>query len=126
MLLTPLRREGGAEGELPTHVRTPNDAEMAVLGEELAKEVGRRYGAPVEMMQMKHGVFDDASISVIASETVREIPRLARVSADVRVDWRRTDDFPPCGRDILTSVVIFPVISTKVPGLLDGLLAQLS
>jgi len=33
---------------------------------------------------MKDGIFDDASISVIASETVREISRLAGVSADVR------------------------------------------
>jgi len=57
---------------------------MAVFGEELAKQVGRRYGAPVEMMQMNHGIFDDASLSVIASETVREISRLAGVSADVR------------------------------------------
>jgi uncharacterized protein YcbX len=36
------------------------------------------------MMQMKHGIFDDASISVIASDTVREIGRLAGVSPDVR------------------------------------------
>ena len=43
----------------------------------LAADVGRRYGATVEMMQMKHGIFDDASISVIASDTVREIGRLA-------------------------------------------------
>jgi hypothetical protein len=84
VLFTPQCREGGAEGELPTHVRTPNGAEIAVFGEELAKEVGRRHGAPVEMMQMKHGIFDDASISVIASETVREISRLGGVSADVR------------------------------------------
>jgi hypothetical protein len=28
--------------------------EMPVFGEDLAAEVGRRYGAPVEMMQMKH------------------------------------------------------------------------
>jgi uncharacterized protein YcbX len=50
----------------------------------LAAEVGRRYGAPVEMMQMKHGIFDDASLSVIASDTVREIARLAGQRPDVR------------------------------------------
>ncbi|HET6180506.1 MAG TPA: hypothetical protein VFE61_26535, partial [Candidatus Sulfotelmatobacter sp.] len=32
----------------------------------------------------KHGIFDDASISVIASDTVREIGRLAGQSPDVR------------------------------------------
>ncbi len=33
---------------------------------------------------MKHGIFDDASLSVIASATVGEIGRLAGMSADVR------------------------------------------
>jgi uncharacterized protein len=91
----PLRREegvrqDGAQRELPTHVRTPEGEELPVFGEELAAEVGRRYGAPVEMMQMKHGIFDDACISVIASDTVREIGRLAGRSLDVQsLDVRR-------------------------------------
>jgi uncharacterized protein len=80
----PHRREDGAHGDLPTHVRTPEGEEMPVFGEDLAKEIGRRYGAPVQMMQMNHGVFDEASVSVIASETVREIGRLAGRNADVR------------------------------------------
>ena len=57
---------------------------MPVLGEDLATEVGRRYGAPVQMMQLNHGIFDEATISVIAFETVREIGRLAGLSPDVR------------------------------------------
>ena len=87
----PLRREGDAHKDvvqgdlpLPTHVRTPEGKELAVFGEDLAKEVGRRYGAPVEMMQLKHGIFDEASVSVIAFDTVREISRLAGQSPDVR------------------------------------------
>jgi uncharacterized protein YcbX len=80
----PLRRENGASGVLPTHVRTPDGEELPVLGEELATEVARRYGSPVEMMQLKHGMFDDASISVIASDTVREIGRLAGLTPDAR------------------------------------------
>jgi uncharacterized protein YcbX len=36
------------------------------------------------MMQLRHGIFDEASISVIASETVSEIGRLAGRSLDVR------------------------------------------
>jgi uncharacterized protein YcbX len=79
----PRRRDGG-QGEIPTHVRTPDGEEMTVFGEELAAEVGRRYGAPVQMMQLKHGIFDEASISVIAVETVCEISRLAEQSPDVR------------------------------------------
>jgi uncharacterized protein YcbX len=80
----PRRSEDGAQGELPTHIRTPDGAELPVFGEDLATEVGRRYGAPVQMMQLKHGIFDEASISVIALDTMREIGRLAGRSLDVR------------------------------------------
>jgi uncharacterized protein len=80
----PQRREDGAPGDLPTHIRTPDGEEMPVFGEDLAAEVGRRYGASVQMMQLKHGIFDEATISVIASDTVREIGRLAGRSLDVR------------------------------------------
>jgi hypothetical protein len=36
------------------------------------------------MMQLRHGIFDEASISVIALDTVHEIGRLAGRSLDVR------------------------------------------
>ena len=81
---TPERREDRNGDALPTHVRTPEGEEMPLLGEALAAEVGRRYGGPVQMMQLKHGIFDEASISVIAAGTVREICRLAGKSADAR------------------------------------------
>lgn len=81
---TPLRREERIGEVLPTHVRTPEGQEMPVFGESLAAEVGRRCGIPVQMMHLKHGVFDEASVSMIASATVREISRLAERSADVR------------------------------------------
>ena len=89
VLFAPQRREGdsredGDQEDLPTHIRTPDGQEMPVFGEELAAEVGRRYGAPVQMMQLRHGIFDEASISVIASDTVREIGRLAGRSLDIR------------------------------------------
>jgi uncharacterized protein YcbX len=84
LLFAPHRRQNGAQGDLPTHIRTPDGEEMPVFGEDLAKEVGRRYGAPVEIMRVRNGIFDDASISVIASDTVREIGRLVGRSLDVR------------------------------------------
>jgi uncharacterized protein YcbX len=74
----------GAQGDLPTHIRTPDGEALPVFGEDLAAEVGRRYGAPVQMMQLKHGIFDEASISVIALDTVGEISRLAGQTPDVR------------------------------------------
>jgi len=84
LLFAPHRRETDDQSEIPTHVRTPDGEELPAFGDDLAKEIERRSGGPVQMMQMKHGIFDDASISVIASDTVREIGRLAGISADVR------------------------------------------
>jgi uncharacterized protein YcbX len=86
LLFTPHRNEDadGAQGDLPTHIRTPDGEQMPVFGDDLATEVGRRYGAPVQMMQLNHGIFDEASISVIAFDTVREISRLAGRTPDVR------------------------------------------
>jgi uncharacterized protein YcbX len=84
LLFAPHRPEDGIQGELPTHIRTPDGEEMPVFGEDLAREVGRRYGAPVEMMQLNHGIFDEASISVIAFDTMHEIGRLAGRSPDIR------------------------------------------
>jgi len=84
ILFTPQRGEDRDHGDLPTHVRKPDGKEMPVFGEELAGEIGGRYGSAVEMLQLKHGIFDEASISVIASDTVGEIGRLAGRTLDVR------------------------------------------
>ncbi len=70
--------------DLPTHIRTPAGEDLAVFSQDLAAEVARRHGAPVQMMHVKHGIFDDANISVIASATVNEIARLADQPPDVR------------------------------------------
>lgn len=84
ILFSPQRR-GSADGSgLPTHIRTPEGAELEVFGQELATEVGRRFGSPVQMMHFKHGIFDEASVSVITASTVDEIGRLATLPADVR------------------------------------------
>jgi len=84
ILFTPKRREDGNGEALPTHVLTPEGEEMPLFGEALAAEVGRRFGAPVQMMHLKHGSFDEASISVITSDTAREVCRLAARSEDIR------------------------------------------
>ena len=84
LLFSPQRRVPAVDGNLPTHVRTPDGAEFAVFSQELATEVGRRHGSPVEMMHLNRGIFDEATISVITSATVGEIGRLAAQSTDVR------------------------------------------
>ncbi|MBM3724886.1 MAG: MOSC domain-containing protein [Acidobacteria bacterium] len=74
---------GPEEAPLPSHVRTPEGEELAIFGAELAARIGERFGAPVQMMQLRQGIFDEASVSVIASDTVREIGRLAERELDV-------------------------------------------
>ena len=84
LLFAPQRCGDGAHTDIPTHIRTPDGEEMPVFGEDLAADIERRHRSPVQMMQMKHGIFDDACISVIATDTVNEIGRLAGQSVDVR------------------------------------------
>ena len=84
ILFAPQRRGTAASADLPTHVRTPEGQELAVFGQELAGEVGRRLGSPVEMMHLNRGIFDEASIAVIASATVSEVASLAAQRPDVR------------------------------------------
>src|SRR3954470_13688633 len=59
ILFAPHGRGNGDKDSLPTHVRTPEGKDMPAFSEDLAAEVGRRYGAPVEMMELRNGTFDD-------------------------------------------------------------------
>lgn len=83
LLYTPFSVGGESTG-LPTHVRTPDGAEFPLYSEELAADVGRRFGSPVEMIHIRNGIFDEGSISVITSGTVVEIGQLAEQTPDVR------------------------------------------
>jgi uncharacterized protein YcbX len=84
LLFAPRRRESPVEGSLPTHVRTPQGDELPIFSPELAADVARRYGSPVEMTHLSRGIFDEASISAITTATVDEIGRLAGQRPDVR------------------------------------------
>ena len=84
ILFAPVRRVADAAGGLPTHVRTPEGEELALFGQELAAEVGGRYGSPVEMTHLNRGIFDEASVSAITSATVGEIAKLVGHRPDVR------------------------------------------
>ena len=66
---------GETEGNplLPSHVRTPDGKELPLAGGELQEMLSRRHGSAVELMRLSQGIFDDASVSVIASATIREI-----------------------------------------------------
>lgn len=84
VLYTPVRREPAAIGNLPTHIRTPEGRELPLFGPELAEEISRRHGSPVEVMHLNRGIFDEASLSLISSATISEVGRLAGVQLDAR------------------------------------------
>ncbi len=84
LLYKPHGPVGAAPGALPTHVRTPDGTDLPLFGEDLAAEVGRRLGAPVQMMHLKQGIFDEGPVSVIGLDTVQEIGRLWEREIDVR------------------------------------------
>jgi uncharacterized protein YcbX len=81
ILFAPVRR---AAESLPSHVRTPEGEELALFSQQLAAEVGRRHGSPVEMTHLNRGIFDEASVSVISAATVGGISELAGHRPDVR------------------------------------------
>jgi len=69
---------------LPTHVRTPAGTEVELRSPALESEIAERFRGPVELMQLKHGIFDDASVSVISQTTIDTICREAEVESDAR------------------------------------------
>ena len=71
----------------PTHVRTPRGSLLQIGSADLNTEIGKRLGSGVELMQLKHGIFDEATISVIDLATIAGIGRESGVGADL--DRRR-------------------------------------
>lgn len=69
---------------LPSRVRTPRGEELELDGDALRAELTFAHGAPVELMQLKNGIFDDAPLSIITTSAVAAVAGEAGVDADVR------------------------------------------
>jgi uncharacterized protein YcbX len=69
---------------LPTHVRTPNGSHIELRSAELEVEIAQRFGNKVELMKLKHGIFDEATISVISLATIAGIGREVGLELDRR------------------------------------------
>jgi len=69
---------------LPTHVRTPDGKIYELRSDELREEVSKRYGSDVELMNLKHGIFDEACISVISLGTLHGVARESGRDLDPR------------------------------------------
>jgi MOSC domain-containing protein len=77
-----------SSGELvPTHVRTPSGSQLKLGSDELNAEVSERFGNSVELLRLKQGIFDEATISVISLGTIAGIGREAGVENEL--DRRR-------------------------------------
>jgi uncharacterized protein YcbX len=106
LLYKPVRldRDANSHGELlPTHVRTPDGKEYELRSHELRQEISSRYGSDVELMNLKHGIFDEACISVISLGTVHGVEResgrgeggcdLRRFRPNVVIETNNTEPF---------------------------------
>ncbi len=84
LLYQPLGLDESAEEPTPTHVRTPEGTELAIGSPELQNSVSEKFGSAVELMKLKHGIFDEASVSVINLATIAAIGREAGQDLDTR------------------------------------------
>ena len=69
---------------LPTHVLTPDGKELVIGGEDLNTYLSDCLGEPVELMHLKHGIFDEAAVSVINLATISGIGNAAKIELDRR------------------------------------------
>src|SRR2546423_3099875 len=79
----PLHRDSGKTMDLPTHVLTPDGQELDLRGETLRQELACAYGAPIEVMQLDQGIFDEATISIISHSTIQAIEKEAGTGLDI-------------------------------------------
>lgn len=84
ILYQPFGLDTGVQEPAPTHVRTPAGEDLALRGETLRADIARRLGSEVELMNLKHGIFDTATVSIITPATMLAIQQLAEVKLDTR------------------------------------------
>ena len=84
LLYKPIRQPDAQATQLPTHVITPKGKTLDIHSDELREEIIQRYGAELELMQLKQGVFDEAAISLITLATTHKITDDAGIRADIR------------------------------------------
>ena len=84
LLYQPFGLDENADEPAPTHVRTPEGLDLAIGSAELQNNVAEKFGSAVELMKLKHGIFDDADVSVINLATISAIGRELGQDLDTR------------------------------------------
>ncbi|MEZ5320363.1 MAG: MOSC domain-containing protein [Vicinamibacterales bacterium] len=103
LLYQPQGMDESAGEPVPTRVRTPDGRELELAAGELAAAISEGAGCRVELLRLRHGIFDEGAVSIITTTTIAAIGR----EAGVELDRRRfranlvieTIDSPPFGED---------------------------
>ena len=84
LLYKPFGLDSDTAEPLPTHVCTPDGKEYELRSDQLREELSIRYGSDLELMNLKHGIFDEACLSVISLTTVQCVERESGRQIDLR------------------------------------------
>lgn len=84
VLYQPMGLDENSDDPVPTQVRTPEGKILDLYSPELTEQVSQKYGHPLELMKFRHGIFDDADVSVIHQSTIEAICREAGYETDAR------------------------------------------
>jgi MOSC domain-containing protein len=84
LLYHPVGLDESTGEPLPTHVRTPAGSCVELRSPELTAEIAERFGSGVDLMKLKHGIFDEGAVSVISPATIAGIGREAGLDLDRR------------------------------------------
>ena len=129
VLYQPVGLDNSGVESLATHVRTPSGALLEVRSAELNAEIGERFGSSVELMHLKHGIFDEVAISVISLATIEGIGREAgienldrrRFRSNILLETERSEPF--LEDEWLGGTLVFgdgdqpPAVSVTIPDL---------
>jgi len=126
LLYKPMGLDDSSGEPIPTHVRTPAGASIELPSTKLNAEITRLFNNDVELMRMKHGVFDEAVVSVISLATISGIGREAgldldrrRFRANIVVETEKSDTFHE--EEWIGGVLVFgdsdprPAVSVTLP-----------
>lgn len=79
----PYYPSGADSGQL-IRVVTPDDQDLAGDSAELRDRIAAFYGGPVELLHLKHGIFDEAPLALITAATLRRLSEASGIPLDVR------------------------------------------
>ena len=85
LLYQPVGLDESSGEPLPTHVQIPTGERVEIRSAELLAQLSERLGSGLELMKLKHGIFDEAVVSVISLATIGGIGR----ECGLDLDWRR-------------------------------------